>query len=243
MTVLAQLPEVSSGVYEWDKLPARQNGLRTSRKIMEGSSPHFEFLEVHATTQEAGAKPAPPHTQKDIEEILIVKEGSMKFTMNQESKILNAGSVIVIPPLAEQSLENVGDGPLTYYVFMFRSKKPMNIQRSTDAGGAMMLDRKDLEFKTNAKGGRINYFDRPTAMCEKLEMHVTQLNLKGPSHVPHTHIDSEFIILTEGTASMHIDGKEFLGKAGDLFLMKSNELHGISNTSDEPCKYFAFRWY
>lgn len=239
---IAQLSEVDSGVYKWDDLPVREGDKRSGRKLMEGSSPHFEFLEMHATTQEKGSKPSRPHTQENIEELLIVKEGVMKMTMDGVSKILPAGSIIFIPPLVEQSLENVGDGPLTYYVMMFTAKKPMDIERGNEAGGAMFLNFDDLNFETTSKGGRIHYFERASAMCEKFEMHVTQLDKKGPSHKPHAHDDSEMILVIEGQAEMLIDGKEYTGKEGDLFFMKSNEFHGISNASDSSCRYFAFRW-
>ena len=88
MDVNAQSTEVSSGLYAWDKLMIKQGTQRVGRKLMEGSSPHFEFLEMHATTQEKGAKSAAPHAQKNLEEVIIVKEGTMKFTMDSESVVL-----------------------------------------------------------------------------------------------------------------------------------------------------------
>lgn len=239
----AQLSEVKSGVYKWADLPVKKGVQREGRKIMEGSSPHFSFLEVHATTQEKGAKPAPPHTQEDIEEVIIVKEGLMKMTMDGESHVLPAGSVILIPPLVEQSLQNVGDGPLTYYVMMFKSKAKTDIERGKNAGGAMFINYDDLEFQPSKKGGKIVYLRRPTAMCEEFEMHVTQLDKKGPSHSPHSHVDSEMILVIDGETQMNIAGNTYSGKAGDLYFMKSNEFHGISNVGDKPCRYFAFRWY
>jgi quercetin dioxygenase-like cupin family protein len=242
-TIQAQLPMVKSGVFHWDELPQKTSAERVGRKIMEGSSTYFEFLEIHATTQIKGAKPSPPHTQENIEEVLIVKEGLMKMTMDGESKTLPAGSVILIPPLVEQSLENIGDGPLTYYVMMFKSKKPMDIERSNAAGGKMFINYDELEVKENARGSRIHYFERATATCEKFEMHVTQLNEKGPSHQPHAHKDTEIILVIEGETEMTIDGKKYEGKAGDLYLMNANEMHGISNAGNTPAKYFAFRWY
>lgn len=238
----AQLSEVESGVYKWAELPIKEGHQRIGRKIMKGSSPHFEFLGIHATTQEKGAKPSPPHTQKNKEELIIIKEGLMKMTLDGKSKILPAGSIILIPPMVEQSMENVGDGPMTYYVMIFQSKKAMNLERGVDAGGSMFMNFDDLEFETTSKGGRIHYFERPTAMCEKFEMHVTQLNKKGPSHKPHAHVDSEIILVIEGQTEMIIDGNTYTGSEGDLFLMKSNEFHGISNATNTPCRYFAFRW-
>lgn len=242
MDVNAQSTEVSSGLYAWDKLMIKQGTQRVGRKLMEGSSPHFEFLEMHATTQEKGAKSAAPHAQKNLEEVIIVKEGTMKFTMDSESVVLGPGSAILIPPLAMQSLENIGNGPLTYYVMMFRSKKGKEMDRSKNAGGPLLIDADLLKYISNEKGGRINYFNRPTAMCENFEMHVTQLNTKGPSHAPHTHIDSEIILVINGQVELSIDEMTYTGSDGDLFLIKSNEMHGIKNIGEGPCKYFALRW-
>ncbi len=235
--------EVASGVYKWADLPVKLSPGRESRKIMEGSSPHFDYLEIHATTQEKGAIPSPPHAQTDIEELIIVKEGLMKFTMDGEEAVLGPGSIISIPPLAMQGLQNIGDGPLTYYVMMFRSKKPMNPERGKEAGGRMFIQADTLHFEQRKNGGRVNYFDRPTTMLEKFEMHMTQLDQKGPSHTPHTHPDSEMILVVEGDTELTIDGEKYQGTAGDLYFIKSNQLHGIGNASDNPCKYFAIRWY
>lgn len=239
---MAQLKEVDSGVYKWSELPIKEGDKRIGRKIMEGSSPHFSFLEIHATTQDKGATPAPPHTQENIEELVIVKEGSLKLTMNGKSEVLPEGSVGLIPPLTEQSMENLGEGPLTYYIMMFTSKKEMDIQRGQEAGGPLYINSDDLKPETTSKGLSTSYFERPTAMCEYFEMHVTQLDRKGPSHKPHSHDESEIILVIEGQTEMIINGETYQGTKGDLFFIKSNEMHGISNVGDGPCRYYAFRW-
>lgn len=239
---IAQQEEVESGGYTWAELPTKESHQRIGRKIMEGNSPHFSFLEIHATTQEKGAKPSPMHTQENREEVVIVKEGLLKMTINGKSELLPAESVVLIPPMAEQTMENVGDGPLTYYVMMFISKKEMDLERSEQAGGALLVNANELVFKEHEKGGRIDYFDRETAMCEKFEMHLTQLKDKGPSHDPHSHFTSEIVLVLEGQTEMTIAGKTYSGTAGDLYLMKSNEVHAITNVGDAPCRYFAFTW-
>lgn len=239
---MAQLKDVDSGVYKWSELPIKEGDKRVGRKIMEGSSPHFSFLEIHATTQDKGAKPAPPHTQENIEELVIVKEGRLKLTMNGKSEVLPKGSVGLIPPMTEQSMENVGEVPLTYYIMMFTSKKDMDIKRGQEAGGPLSVNFDDLQPEKTSKGSSISYFERPTAMCEYFEMHVTQLDRKGPSHKPHAHAESEIILVIEGQAEMTINGESYQGTKGDLFFMKSNEKHGISNIGDTPCRYYAFKW-
>ena len=155
---------------------------------------------------------------------------------------LNSGSVAIIPPQASQSIENVGDGPLSYYVLKFRSKKTMNLSRSDSAGGALLINDDTLKVTPLAKGATIKYFDRATAMCENYEMHVTKLTHKGPSHAPHQHLATEIILITEGDMEMTIDGKNYTGSAGDLFIVESGLMHGVSNAAEKPCSYFAFKW-
>jgi mannose-6-phosphate isomerase-like protein (cupin superfamily) len=242
MNAFAQLKPVESGVIHWADLTVKKDNQRESRRIAEGTTHEFEYFEIHATTQEKGAAPRPPHAQKDIEEMIIIKEGTVKCTIGNKTAVLGAGGVMLIPPLEMQTFENIGDGPLTYYVFMFRSKIPMNMDRSSNAGGTLLLNADSLEFKETAKGGGRKYFDRPTAMCGNFEMHVTRLNEKGPSHTPHSHIDTEIILIIDGDTEMIIDGKTYKAGPGDLYIAESGKLHGISNASEKPCSYFAFKW-
>jgi mannose-6-phosphate isomerase-like protein (cupin superfamily) len=226
---MAQLPFIPSGVYHWAELPVKKSEGREGRKIMEGSSPQFSFLEMHASTQEKGVVPRPPHAQKDLEEVLIVKEGTMKFTIGTESRIMGKNSVVLIPPL-------------TYYVLEFRSNKPMDLERSDKAGGALFINADSLTCKPSERGGGIAYFNRPTAMCENFEMHITQLDHKGPSHAPHAHVDTEIMLMIEGESEVTVNNKTYKASAGDLYILNSGEMHGISNTQNTVCKYFAFKW-
>jgi quercetin dioxygenase-like cupin family protein len=242
MTATAQLKPITSGVYHWNELPVKKDVQRESRSIMEGTTNEFSYFEVHATTQEKGAKPKPPHAQTDIEELMIIKEGKMKATIGNKVSILGAGSVLLIAPGDMQTFENVGDGPLTYYVFMFRSKNGVDMERNNKAGGSLLLNADSLQFKESAKGAGKKYFDRPTATCTNYEMHITQLNKKGPSHTPHTHIDTEIILVIDGEVEMTIDGKDYKASAGDMIIAESGKLHGVGNATEKSCSYFAFKW-
>ncbi len=247
LPLFGQLKPVGSGVFHWNELAVKKDSLRESRKIAEGATAEFEFFSIHATTQFKGAAPKPSHAQKDIEELIIIKEGTMKCTIGNPqdaahtTTMLGKGSVLIIPPLTQQQFENAGNGPLTYYVLQFRSKK-MNMERSNLAGGPLLINYDTLKYtEANNKGSR-KYFDRPTAMCDNYEMHITYLKQKGPSHAPHTHVDTEIILVIEGNAEMTIDGKTYTGGAGDIFIAESGKLHGVANASDKPCSYFAFKW-
>lgn len=238
----AQLKDIASGVYAWDKSPVKKDGPRTGRKILEGFTPEFSWLEIHATTQEKGATPRPPHIQDSTEELIIIKEGKLKCMIGRQTSTLGAGSVLLIPPGESQSFENAGEGPVTYYVLMFRSRLPMDPERSRKAGGILMINADTLKYTEKNERGTEKYFDRPTATTANYEMHTTTLLKKGPSHAPHSHTDTEIILVTKGEVEMTINGNYYKGSAGDLFIAHSGEMHGVGNASDAPCKYFAFKW-
>jgi (S)-ureidoglycine aminohydrolase len=242
LTTMAQLKPVNGGVYTWTDLPVKTADDRESRKILEGSSTHLDYLEIHATTQFKGAKPSTAHANDDIEECIIVKEGKLKATIEGQNTVLGAGGVILLMPRQMHSIANVGDGNLTYYVMRYRAKKKMDLQRGQTSGGTLALNADSLEFKPSARGGGRAYFDRPTSMCERFEMHVTRLTKKGPSHDPHAHLETEIILVISGDTEMTLDGKEYKASAGDLYLMNSELLHGVRNAKDAPCEYFAFKW-
>jgi quercetin dioxygenase-like cupin family protein len=241
LQAIAQLQPIGSGVFHWNDIPVKKDSLREGRKIVQGSTTELELLSIHATTQFKGAAPKPAHAQKDVEELIIIKEGTMKCTIGKTTTTLGKYSVLMIPPLTNQQIENVGNGPLTYYVLQFRSKK-MNLERSTLAGGPMLINYDTLKYiDANTKGSR-KYFDRPTAMCDNYEMHITYLKQKGPSHTPHQHVDTEIVLVIDGEVEMTVDGKHYTGGPGDLFIAESGSLHGVGNASDKPCSYFAFKW-
>ncbi len=123
LNTMAQLQPVTSGVYRWNELAVKKDKQRESRKLLQGTTAEFDYFSIHATTQFKGALPKPAHTQKDIEELIIIKEGTMKCRIGDTTAVLGKGSVILIPPMQSQTFENIGNGPLTYYVLQFRSKK------------------------------------------------------------------------------------------------------------------------
>ena len=242
LNCFAQLLPVESGVFKWNSLPVKKESQRETRKLAEGTTAEFEYFEIHATTQMKDAVPKPAHVHKDMEELIIIKEGAMKCTIGSTTTVLGKGSILLIPPLQAQVFENTGDGPLTYYVLMFRSKKPMNTQRSDSAGGALLLNYDSLTYTEKNNKGTRKYFERPTAMCENYEMHITYLIQKGPSHAGHIHADTEIILVIDGEAEMTIDGKYYAGGPGDLFFVESGKMHQVGNASEKPCSYFAFKW-
>jgi (S)-ureidoglycine aminohydrolase len=73
-------------------------------------------------------------------------------------------------------------------------------------------------------------------------MHVSTLLEGLPSHAPHRHDAEEIILIIKGDTTMSIDKEDYAGSAGDLFFLPSQSLHGIRNSGQGPCEYFAFQW-
>lgn len=55
---------------------------------------------------------------------------------------------------------------------------------------------------------------------------------RGPG--PHRHPYDEVQFVREGRGTWVVNGVEFEGKAGDIFVIKAGEIHEFRNTGDEP---------
>ena len=241
LSLFAQKDTVESRVYFWNNLKTEKQDTRERRQIAEGSGAALAYMEWHATTVDPGKAPHAPHKHDD-EEFIIIKEGQLKITVNDSSKILGPGSFALFIPGDEHGLLNVGNTKATYYVFRYRSKAPVDLERGRKAGGSFMVDWSTVEFKPHGKGGIRNFFERPTAMLKRFEMHVTTLNGGLKSHDPHTHMAEENILLIKGDTEMQIAQSHQKAVGGDLIYLSSNILHAIENKVSEPAMYFDFQW-
>jgi (S)-ureidoglycine aminohydrolase len=238
----AQSDSVVSHVYAWDKLVVMKEDNRLRRQILEGNTTHLSYFEVHTSTLEPGKAPHPPHVHNDQEELIIVKEGTVRITIKDSSRILGPGSVAMAMPADLHGIENAGSTTTTYYILKFKSRLPLNMGQARRDGGSFMLDWNAIVFNKTERGGRRNFFDRATSQLTKFEMHTTMLNAGLSSHAPHTHREEEIVLLLKGNVEMQI-GDDFIKAApGDVIFLASGIPHALHNTGKEACEYFAFQW-
>lgn len=230
-----------SAVYYWNKLEAKNEDRRVRRQVLEGKTFALNYFEIHASTVAPGKAPHPPHVHDDYEEMIIVKEGTVKITIAGKSEILGPGSIAFAMPGDEHGIENAGTTPATYFILKYKGKKP-NIERGKQSGGSFMLNWNDLPTKNTGKGYRRDFFNRATSQLNQFEMHTTALNADSVSHAPHTHVQEEIVLILRGNVTMHINGKLFPASAGDLVFLSSGIPHALLNTGKEQCEYFAFQW-
>ncbi len=239
--VAQELKPIESGVASWQNAQVIKKESSERRNLVDGTSLDFKHINVHTTTLFPNQPAGKPHHNTD-EELLIVKEGELTINMIGKTYVLGPGSVVLIMPNEEHSVANNAKTNLTYYSMRYTSTAPIDPERGKAAGGSLVINWNDVEFKPHDKGGRRNFFDRGTAMCKRFEMHVTTLNEGFMSHPPHTHKAAEILILIDGKAEETIDGVWQESKIGDIVFLQIMVPHALKNSSKTSCTYFAFQF-
>ena len=237
----AQQRSLQSKVYQWD---INNNG--SSNKVQKSTIFGGEggVLAKHAMigiSIPAGKKWEGKVTVQE-EKFYIIKTGIANIALNDQKTQLNRGSVVCVLPGDKIQIKNSGNDLLQLYEMSYSAGKKINIERGVKAGGSFITLWDNIKFKPHERGGVRQFFDRPTAMLNRFDIHVTQLNVGFKSHEPHTHVNEEIILMLDGNGEMQIGTDHQKANPGDVVLLGSNILHNITNVGNIPCLYFAIQW-
>ena len=233
--------KIESGVYSFAKARTFKTVNGQTKTLIEGENTHMTNFEIKTNTLNPGTSSF-ENQITDSEEIIFIREGLINITVNEVKKEMGPGSVALIMPGDEHGISNRGKSQSAYYTIEYKSKKPMDTDRGKSAGGSVLIDWNNIKYQPHDKGGIRRFFDRKSAMSERIEMHVSTLNPAVKSHEPHTHEPAEIVIMMEGTTEMEIGGKIYPGEVGDVYFLGSGIPHAIRNTGSKPCMYLAFQW-
>lgn len=244
----AQEKVSESKVFRWDDLAVVKRPQGEARLILEGSTPHFKLFKIHATTVVPKGRMRKEAYTQENEELIIVKEGELTVTIEGKTKVLKAGGIALIMSGDMRETVNLSESNTTYYVFQYK-KDTIDIDRGKKAGGSILMNWDETTFKSHDKGGRRDFFNRPTSMSKRFEMHTTTLNEGLMSHEAHQHKAAEIILLVnsqgnekDSKAQETINGVWHDSKVGDVIFLQSNDWHGIKNVGKDTCTYFAFQF-
>jgi len=237
----SQADTLPARAYALASIPIVKDSSRQRQQIMDGPTSRLSNLEVHLTFLDPGKAAHPPHTHTDTEELLNVKEGQLKVTIAGKEKILSPGGLALSLPGDEHGAMNPGKTKTVYYVIKY-TKQPVDAARGLAAGGSILVDWSEPKPEKTDRGERRNFFLRPTALFERFDMHVTTLNTGQVSHLPHTHVQEEIIIIKSGNVKMQIGDKFYPARAGDIIFLPTGVPHALQNTGSESTTYFAFQW-
>jgi mannose-6-phosphate isomerase-like protein (cupin superfamily) len=86
------------------------------------------------------------------------------------------------------------------------------------------------------------YFDGPTDQLKAMTAGSLRLNAGATPHPPHKHPEEEFMVITEGTGEISIEGKIKKVGPGAMMYCAANALHGIVNTGKTPLLFYFYKW-
>jgi glyoxylate utilization-related uncharacterized protein len=194
-----------SNLYYRNNLDPKKEGTCLRRQVPEGKIFALDHFEIYTSTVETDQTSPPVHT--GYEGLMIVKDGNVKITMGEKSKIMRTSSIAFAMPYDEQGIENAGTATATYYILKYKGRIPMNLQRAKKDDGSFLLDRNDLTITNTGKGYRSDFFHRATSQLAQFEMHITALNVDSVSHAPHRHIQEEIGLLLTDNMEMQFGDK------------------------------------
>ena len=61
-------------------------------------------------------------------------------------------------------------------------------------------------------------------------------------HPPHQHPEEEFMVVTEGSGEISVEGKVTKVGPGSMMYCAAGKLHGIRNTGKGPLLFYFYKW-
>lgn len=86
------------------------------------------------------------------------------------------------------------------------------------------------------------YFEGATDQIQSMTAGSLRLKAGMSPHPPHTHPEEEFMVITEGSGEIVVDGKTTPVGPGTMMYCAANKSHGIRNTGKTPLLFYFYKW-
>ena len=86
------------------------------------------------------------------------------------------------------------------------------------------------------------YYSGPTGQLQSMTAGSLRLKAGTSPHPPHQHPEEEFMVITEGSGEITVDGKNTLVAPGSMMYCAAGTLHGIVNTGSGPLLFYFYKW-
>jgi mannose-6-phosphate isomerase-like protein (cupin superfamily) len=104
------------------------------------------------------------------------------------------------------------------------------------------LDASRARMTREAFGDLRIYFDGPTGQLKSMTAGSLLLKAGMSPHPPHQHPEEEFMVVTEGTGEISVEGKVTKVGPGTMMYCAAGKLHGIVNTGTTPLLFYFYKW-
>jgi len=91
-------------------------------------------------------------------------------------------------------------------------------------------------------GDQRNYYDGPTDQLHAMTAGSLLLKPGMSPHPPHQHPEEEFMVITEGTGEISVEGSVTQVRAGSMMYCSGGRVHGIVNTGSKPLLFYFYKW-
>ncbi|MEX0820799.1 MAG: cupin domain-containing protein [Rhodothermales bacterium] len=91
-------------------------------------------------------------------------------------------------------------------------------------------------------GTLFSYFEGETFGTENALAAVAVINAGMEIHPPHRHTEEEYMLVTQGEGTWHLNGEDFPAAAGDMLYAAPWDVHGITNTGSAPLHFVVWKW-
>ncbi|MCS7023564.1 MAG: cupin domain-containing protein [Bryobacteraceae bacterium] len=106
----------------------------------------------------------------------------------------------------------------------------------------LTLSQSEAKF-TQEKFGELRiYFEGSTDQIRSMTAGSLRLKPGMSPHPPHTHPEEEFLVVTEGTGEIILEGKVTKVGPGAMMYCAANKSHGIVNTGKTPLLFYFYKW-
>jgi quercetin dioxygenase-like cupin family protein len=110
-----QKTTLPSKIYNFDELSPHQSGSLTSRGILNGKLFEGCRIAIHESELAPHSIPHPPHQHRH-EEMVLVTEGTLEFTINGIATRAGAGSILFAGSNEQHGIRNPEPTPAKYFV-------------------------------------------------------------------------------------------------------------------------------
>jgi mannose-6-phosphate isomerase-like protein (cupin superfamily) len=86
------------------------------------------------------------------------------------------------------------------------------------------------------------YFQGSTEQVKSMTAGSLLLKPGMTPHPPHQHPEEEFMVITEGSGEISMDGKITKVAPGAVMYSAAGRLHGIVNTGKTPLLFYFYKW-
>ncbi len=222
---------------KWRETIESPTDIGIKRTILKGATQYFDSLELNSWTLPPGNDFPFPINPK--EHLIIVQRGVLDvigYTLHQ----LGPGSVGLLNPGEDIFISNNSDELATFYLMSYSAKSPTGKADSLNQPRFFIWEK--LGIRKTETGGITQYFDSPTMMTNRMELHVSYLDGMEQSTEPVSYEEESIFLIVGGNISLQAGDNNIQGTTGDLIYVEPNTSHTLQNISGQPCQYFALKW-